>query len=57
MEYDYVFCLQLLIFFVDSGPVPDLARLMIRDCRYDVSATYFSQPFILTKFMITLNEL
>jgi len=24
----------------DSGAVPDLARLMIRDCRYDVSLWY-----------------
>jgi len=35
-------CLQMtsycIIVLIDSGGVPDLARLMIRDCRYDVSS-------------------
>jgi len=28
-------------FLTDSGSVPDLARLMIRDCRYDVCSLCF----------------
>jgi len=34
-------CVCLFV-LTDTGSVPDLARLMIRDCRYDVSGLRFS---------------
>ena len=46
------FCHCCTIVLADSGAVPDLARLMIRDCRYDVSLPYFKQSFFIVECMI-----